>query len=156
MSDEFDSLDATEKAATRATLIRCRVLAAKIANELRNKRPEHFVDRLSLTDIHASLERAASVLEQTIHTPTSTAKGLQERSRQRHRRPTTMTFLGLCERDARKWTAATRVKKPKPLTAGVSATEHGARSSHDRATAGAHRRTGGRAGRRSRAHCRPG
>ena len=35
MSDEFDSLDATEKAAIRATLIRCRVLAAKIANELR-------------------------------------------------------------------------------------------------------------------------
>src|SRR5262249_9166862 len=28
MSDEFDSLDATEKAAIRATLIRCRVLAA--------------------------------------------------------------------------------------------------------------------------------
>ena len=33
MSDEFDGLDATEKTATRATLIRCRVLAAKIANE---------------------------------------------------------------------------------------------------------------------------
>ena len=49
MSDEFDSLDATEKAGIRATLIRCRVLAAKIANELRNKRPEHFVDKLSLS-----------------------------------------------------------------------------------------------------------
>ena len=49
MSDEFDSLDATEKAAIRATLIRCRVLAAKIANELRNKRAEHFVDKLSLS-----------------------------------------------------------------------------------------------------------
>ena len=49
MSDEFDSLDATEKAAIRATLIRCRVLAAKIANELRNKRPEHFVDKLPLS-----------------------------------------------------------------------------------------------------------
>ena len=49
MSDGFDSLDATEKAAIRATLIRCRVLAAKIANELRNKRPEHFVDKLSLS-----------------------------------------------------------------------------------------------------------
>jgi hypothetical protein len=44
MSDEFDGLDATEKAGIGATLIRCRVLAAKIANELRNKRPEHFVD----------------------------------------------------------------------------------------------------------------
>ena len=64
MSDEFDSLDATEKAAIRGTLIRCRVLAAKIANELRNKKPEHFVDKVSLADIHASLEHAAGVLEQ--------------------------------------------------------------------------------------------
>ena len=64
MSDEFDSLAATEKAAIRATLIRCRVLAAKIANELRNKKPEHFVDKVSLADIHASLEYAARLLEQ--------------------------------------------------------------------------------------------
>ena len=48
MSDEFDRPDANEKAGIGATLIRCRVLAAKIANELRNKRPEHFVDKLSL------------------------------------------------------------------------------------------------------------
>jgi len=45
-----------------SVLDRCRVLAAKIANELRNKRPEHFVDKLSLADIHSSLERAADVL----------------------------------------------------------------------------------------------
>ena len=44
MSDEFDSLNVTERAAAEVALIRCRVLAAKIANELRNKRPEHFVD----------------------------------------------------------------------------------------------------------------
>jgi hypothetical protein len=62
MSDEFDGLDATEKAGIGAALIRCRALAAKIANELRNKRPEHFVARLSLADIHACLERAADVL----------------------------------------------------------------------------------------------
>src|SRR6516164_7524291 len=62
MSDEFDGLDATEKAAIRATLIRCRALAAKIANELRNKRPEHFVDKVSLADIHAFLEHVADVL----------------------------------------------------------------------------------------------
>jgi len=74
MSDEFASL---------AALIRCRVLAAKIANELRKKKPEHFVDERSLADLHASLERAAWILEETIHTPTSTAKGLQEGSRQR-------------------------------------------------------------------------
>jgi hypothetical protein len=59
-----------------STLIRCRVLAAKIANELRNKRPEHFVDKLPLADIHTSLERAADVL--------TTVKGSQARGRQRH------------------------------------------------------------------------
>ena len=52
MSHEFDGLDATEKAGIRAALIRCRVLAAKIANELRNKRPEH-------SRIHPSLVRHA-------------------------------------------------------------------------------------------------
>ena len=71
MSDK--PLDATEKARIGATLIRCRVLAAKIANELRNKGPEHFVDELSLADIHACLERAADVL--------STVKGSQARHR---------------------------------------------------------------------------
>ena len=77
MSDEFDGLDATEKAGIGATLNRCRVLAAKIANELRNKEPEHFVDKLSLADIRASLERAADVLD--------TVKGSQARGRQRRR-----------------------------------------------------------------------
>jgi len=79
MSDEFDGLDATEKAGIGTALNRCRALATKIANELRNKEPEHFVDKLSLADVHASLERAAWVLEQ------KTAKGLQERSLQRRR-----------------------------------------------------------------------
>jgi hypothetical protein len=62
MSDGFDDLGPTEKVGIGAALYRCRALAAKIANELRNKRPEHFVDRSSLADIHASLERAADVL----------------------------------------------------------------------------------------------
>jgi hypothetical protein len=62
MSDEFDGLDATEAAGAGAALNRCRVLAAKIANELRNKRPEHFVNKSSLADLHASLEHAADVL----------------------------------------------------------------------------------------------
>jgi hypothetical protein len=62
VSDEFDGLDATEKAAVEAALNTCRGLAAQIASELRNKRPEHFVDKLSLADIHTSLERAADVL----------------------------------------------------------------------------------------------
>ena len=84
MSYEVHGLSASETAGVGAALNRCRVLAAKIANELRKKRPEHFVDE-SLEDLHASLERAAWILEQTIHTPTSTAKGLQEGSRQRHR-----------------------------------------------------------------------
>ena len=77
MSDEFNDLGATEKAGNGTALNRCRVLAAKIANELRNKRPEHFVDKLSLADVHAFLERAADVL--------STVKGSQARGRQRHR-----------------------------------------------------------------------
>ena len=65
VSDEFDSLDATEKAAVEAALNRCRGLAAQIASELRNKRAEHyFVDKLSLADFYASLEHAAGVLEQ--------------------------------------------------------------------------------------------
>jgi len=66
MSDKFGSLDANEKT---ALLHRSRVLAAKIANELRKKKPEHFVDESSLADLHASLEHAAWVLEQ------KTAKG---------------------------------------------------------------------------------
>jgi streptomycin 6-kinase len=60
MSDEFDSLDAIERTGTEAALDRCRSLAAQIANELHNKRPEHFVDKLSLADFYASLERAVS------------------------------------------------------------------------------------------------
>jgi hypothetical protein len=77
VSDESDGLNATEKASIGATLNRCRALAAKIGNELRNKRPEHFVDKLPLAYIHASLERAADVL--------STVKGSQARGRQRRR-----------------------------------------------------------------------
>ena len=77
MSDEFDGLDATEKAGIGAALNRCRALAAKIANELRNKRPEHFVSKVAMADIHASLEHAADVL--------STVKGFQTGGRQRHR-----------------------------------------------------------------------
>ena len=64
MSDEFDGLDATEKAGIGTELNRCRALAAKIANELRNKRPEHFVDKSSLAELYASLEHAARLLEQ--------------------------------------------------------------------------------------------
>ena len=41
MSDEFEGLDASEKAGIERALNRCRALAAKIANELRNKTPEH-------------------------------------------------------------------------------------------------------------------
>jgi hypothetical protein len=37
MSDDFDSLDATEKAAVEAALNRCRTLAAKIESDLRLK-----------------------------------------------------------------------------------------------------------------------
>ena len=81
---EFDGLDATEKTGIGAALIAlisCRVLAAKIANELRNERPEHFVDKLSLADLYASLEYAADVLGQKSrqsveNTPAPVVKGL--------------------------------------------------------------------------------
>jgi hypothetical protein len=85
MSDKFESLDATKKAALESMLYRCRALVGRIGEELRKKKPDDFVDERSLADFHASLERAASVLERTIHTPASTAKGLQEGSGQRHR-----------------------------------------------------------------------
>ena len=74
MSDEFDQPGGDrEGRGWESVLNLCRVLAAKIANELRNKRPEHFADKLSLADLHASLERAADVL--------STVKGSQGRHR---------------------------------------------------------------------------
>jgi hypothetical protein len=79
MSDEFDGLDATEKAGIEAALNRCRSLAAQIS-ELRNNRPEHFVDKLSLADFYASLEHAADVLgrqsQQFENTPARAGKSL--------------------------------------------------------------------------------
>jgi glutathione S-transferase len=87
MSDVFDSLDATEKAAIEAALNRCRRLVAQIESELRNKRPEHFVDKLSLADFYASLEQAADVLGQKSrqsveNAPAPVVKGSQVRHRQ--------------------------------------------------------------------------
>jgi hypothetical protein len=76
MSNEFVDLDAIEKAGI-GTLIRCRALAAKIANELRNKSSEHFVDNLSLADIHALLERAAGVLSTVKGSPARRTSGRQ-------------------------------------------------------------------------------
>jgi hypothetical protein len=58
------SLSAIEKVGTKAALDRCRELARQIQSDLRNKKPDHFVDVLSLADFQVSLERAASVLEQ--------------------------------------------------------------------------------------------
>jgi hypothetical protein len=77
MSDEFGGLDATEQADIGVALRRCRVLATKIANELRNKRPEHFVDKLSLADFLASLKCAADILAPNSRQP--------EGSKARHR-----------------------------------------------------------------------
>ena len=82
MSHEFEGLDATEKAGIKAALNRCRRLAAQIESELRNKRHERFVDKLSLADFCASLERAADVLRQQSPTPASLVKGSQARRRQ--------------------------------------------------------------------------
>jgi hypothetical protein len=87
MSDEFRSLDARERAALEAALKRCRALVDRIESELRNKKSEHFVNKLALADFLASLDCAAQVLEQKSRdkTRTPTVKRSEERSRQRHR-----------------------------------------------------------------------
>ena len=81
MSHQFGGLDATERAGIEAALNKCRGLAAQIASELHNKRPEHFVDKLSLADFCASLEHAADVLGQgqrsVENTPAPVVKGSQ-------------------------------------------------------------------------------
>jgi hypothetical protein len=84
MSGEFDNLAEIEKAAVETALNRCRVLAGEIASRLRNKRPEQFVDKLSLADFYASLERAADVIEQkgqrsVEDTPAAAGQGSQTR-----------------------------------------------------------------------------
>jgi hypothetical protein len=90
MSDEFDTLDASEKAAVERALKRCRALARQIESKLREAEPEHFVDKVSLADFCTSLESAADVLKQkrrqSVHTrPAPAVKGSKARSRQRHR-----------------------------------------------------------------------
>ncbi len=87
MSDEFDGLDATEKAGIEGAMNRCRDLAAQIESELHNKSPEDFVDKLSLADFLASLECAADVLGQKSrqpveNTPAPVVKGSQARHHQ--------------------------------------------------------------------------
>jgi hypothetical protein len=57
------ALSAIEKAGTEAALDRCRALAHRIQTGLRDKKPEHFMNVMSLADFQVSLERAASVLE---------------------------------------------------------------------------------------------
>ena len=85
VSDEFDGLDATEKAGIEAALNRCRALAAEIARELRNKRSDH-VDKLSLADLCASLKHAADVLGQKGRQPVeNTPAPVEKGSRARHR-----------------------------------------------------------------------
>ena len=86
MSDDFDSLDAIEKAGIEGAVNRCRGLAAQISSELRKKRPEHFVDKLSLADLCVSLEQAANLLgrkrrRSVENTPAPVGKGSQARHR---------------------------------------------------------------------------
>ena len=57
------ALTAIEKGGTEAALDRCRVLVHQIHDDLHHKKPEHFVNVMSLADFQLSLERAASVLE---------------------------------------------------------------------------------------------
>jgi hypothetical protein len=89
MSDGFRSLDERERAALEAALKRCRVLADQIERILCNGK-RRFVDKASLADFYASLQRAADVLGQerrqpVDNTPASAVKSSQARDRQRHR-----------------------------------------------------------------------
>ena len=84
MSHEFDGLDVTEKAGVEGALNRCRALAAQIASELRNKKPEHFVDKLSLAEFYALLEHAADVLGQGQRSVESTPAPVVKGSRVPH------------------------------------------------------------------------
>jgi len=88
MSDEFRSLDARERAALEAALKRCRVLADQIENILRNERRE-FVDKVSLADFYASIQRAADVLGQesrkSVENTPAPSVDSRAQGRQRHR-----------------------------------------------------------------------
>jgi hypothetical protein len=65
-SSEFRSLDACERAATAGALVRCRSIADRIAQELGTTKPEHL-NKESLADFWASLERAVEILAHTRH-----------------------------------------------------------------------------------------
>jgi len=86
MSHQLEDLDPTERAGIEAALNRCRALAAQIMSELRNKRPEHFVDKLSLADFYASLEHAADLLAPNSRQPVeNTSAPVLEGSQARRR-----------------------------------------------------------------------
>jgi len=97
MSDEFDGLDATEKAGIEGALNKCRRLAAQIESEVRNRRPEHFVDELSLADLCPSLEQASDVLGQkgrrSVENTSAPVKGSQARHHSIPRSVTSSTGL---------------------------------------------------------------
>jgi hypothetical protein len=61
---EFDTLDALERAATKAALDRCRALVGQIEGELCKRKPGQFHDRTLLADFQVSLEVAAEMLGQ--------------------------------------------------------------------------------------------
>ena len=72
------ALSAIEKAGRGAALDRCRALARRIQGDLHHKKPEHFVNVMSLADFQVSLERAASVRTRA---PAQALRGKSERAR---------------------------------------------------------------------------
>jgi hypothetical protein len=88
MSDEFRSLEERERAALEAALKRCRVLADQIERILCNGK-RRFVDKASLADFYASLQRATDVLGQesrkSVENAPAPAVDSRARGRQRHR-----------------------------------------------------------------------
>ena len=99
MSDKSENLDANEKAALESMLYRCRALVGRIGEELRKKKPEHFVDERSLADFHTSLERAAWVLEQQKRQTQDTTEALPP-THSRRARPQTAHPAGWLSTDA--------------------------------------------------------
>jgi hypothetical protein len=90
VSDEFDGLDAIEKAAVEAALNRCRVLAGQIESNCVTRGPSTSLTSCRWQTFAPPLSGAADVLGQKSrgavnNTPAPALMGLRARGSQRHR-----------------------------------------------------------------------
>jgi hypothetical protein len=91
---EFETLCATEKVATQRALDKRRGLADRIKSELRKEKPEPFDHVVSLADFLASLERAASALEEKSRTLAKNDGMRRRRSSAHSKSPETTEVAG--------------------------------------------------------------